>query len=219
MRKAKPGSGNSGMGMLLVLFPRDKSSTTTPTPVTDKPKFNFHSRSKSLLSKAQSTISICALLFFATLLLFTLSSTPHTPLIHTPSRTPHPFALQRMGTLHRRGTKSMSDLLVCHVADDTPLDDFRLFLRLLHRSSLTASSDVVFIFPPPPPPPNSHPLSAKRTTHSPRSSTSTRASTPRAGNNTPSPPSTPTASSPKPPNNNPSGVPRLEPTQAPPATR
>ncbi|KAL5154866.1 hypothetical protein HKD37_19G054116 [Glycine soja] len=127
--------------MLLVLFPQD-----------NKAKFNFPSPSKSLVSKAQSTISICLLLFFTTLLLFTLSTlpnTPHTPPTHPPKPTPHHLALQRMGTLHRRGTKSMSDLLICHVPDETPLQDFRIFLRLLHRSSLTSSSDVVFLFPSP----------------------------------------------------------------------
>ncbi|CAJ1912224.1 unnamed protein product [Sphenostylis stenocarpa] len=136
-----------GMSMLLVLFSQDNKST-----ITDNPKLTFLSPSKSIFSKAQSTISVCLLLFFTTLLLFTLSTLPNTSHTHkrtssTFSYTPHqPFALQRMGTLHRRGTKSMSDLLICHVPDDTPLDDFRLFLRLLHRSSLTASSDVVFLF-------------------------------------------------------------------------
>ncbi|ESW34181.1 hypothetical protein PHAVU_001G131600 [Phaseolus vulgaris] len=145
-------NNNSGIGMsmLLVLFSQDNKSS-----ITDKPKLTLLSPSKSLLSKAQSTISICLLLFFTTLLLFTLSTFPNTslttkPTSHTSSHTPHtPFALQRMGTLHRRGTKSMPDLLISHVPDDTPLDDFRLFLRLLHRSYLTASSDVVFLFPSP----------------------------------------------------------------------
>ncbi|KOM38765.1 hypothetical protein LR48_Vigan03g214700 [Vigna angularis] len=143
-------SSGIGMGMLLVLFSQDNKSS-----ITDKPKLTLLSPSKTLLSKAQSTISICLLLFFTTLLLFTLSTFPNTslttkPTSHALSHTLHtPFALQRMGTLHRRGTKSMSDLLISHVPDDTPLDDFRLFLRLLHRSYLTASSDVVFLFPSP----------------------------------------------------------------------
>ncbi|XP_027352299.1 uncharacterized protein LOC113863083 [Abrus precatorius] len=143
----KPNSCNKGgMGMLLVLFPQDNKST-----IADKPKLNFPTPSKSLLSKAQSTVSICALLLFTTLLLFTLSAIPNTPpTIHTPLSHTHHFALHRMGTLYRRGTTSMNTLIVCHVSDDTPLDHFRFFLRLLHRSSLTASSDVVFIFPSPP---------------------------------------------------------------------
>lgn len=138
------GGSGSGMGMLLVLFPQDSH----------KSKFNFPTPSKSLLSKAQSTISICALLLFTTLLLFTLSTLPtptHTPAhpFSHPFSHPPPHALQRMGTLHRRGTKSMPDLIICHVPEETPLHHFRLFLRLLHRSSLTASSDVVFLFPSP----------------------------------------------------------------------
>ncbi|KAK7336544.1 hypothetical protein VNO77_17087 [Canavalia gladiata] len=155
MTKAKSGScsssssrennnSNSGMGLLLVLFPQDKST------IADRPKLNFPSPSKSLISKAQSTISICALLLFTTLLLFTLSTLPNTP--HHPPKPPshnykgHHFALHRMGTLYRRGTTSMTSLLICHVADETPLDDFRSFIRLLHRSYLTSSTDVVFLF-------------------------------------------------------------------------
>ncbi|KAK7396237.1 hypothetical protein VNO78_17100 [Psophocarpus tetragonolobus] len=147
MRKGKDTNSSSGMGLLLVLFPQDKSTANTD-------KTSLPTPSKSLLSKTQSTISICALLFFTTLLLFTLSTLPNTaptPRKHTCTSAPtqHHFALQRMGTLHRRGTKSMTDLIICHVPDDTPLEDFRLFLRLLLRSPLTASSDVVFLFPQP----------------------------------------------------------------------
>ncbi|KAK7285612.1 hypothetical protein RJT34_20388 [Clitoria ternatea] len=139
------------MGLLLVLFPQDNNT------IADKSKLNFSFPSsssvskRSLFSKTQSTISICALLLFTTLLLFTLSTIPNPTL---PTRRPpllkppkHHFALQRMGTLYRRGTKPMNDLLICHVSDQTPLHDFRSFLRLLHRSSLTASTDVVFLFP------------------------------------------------------------------------
>ncbi|CAN0890436.1 hypothetical protein LINGRAHAP2_LOCUS16428 [Linum grandiflorum] len=52
-----------------------------------------------------------------------------------------------MGQLYRRGTRSMSDLLVGHVAEDTTVEEFRLFLRLLHRSGVTSRTDVVFLFP------------------------------------------------------------------------
>ncbi|OIW11472.1 hypothetical protein TanjilG_26838 [Lupinus angustifolius] len=51
-----------------------------------------------------------------------------------------------MGTLYRRGTRAMHDLTICHVADDIDEHDFRLFVRLIHRSGLTATSDVVFLF-------------------------------------------------------------------------
>lgn len=51
-----------------------------------------------------------------------------------------------MGTLYLRGTKPMSDLLICHVSDETSHEDFRFFLRLLHRSTIISSTDVVFIF-------------------------------------------------------------------------
>ncbi|CAK8543221.1 unnamed protein product [Lathyrus sativus] len=135
---------NSNMNLLLVLFPQ----TSSPSP--------SHSPSKSLIiSKAQSTISICALLLFTTLLLFTLSTLPNTSPPSSPSRRRfllhnhrhnHNFALQKMGTLYLRGTKPMSDLLISHVSDETTHDDFRFFLRLLHRSTIISSTDVVFIF-------------------------------------------------------------------------
>ncbi|KAF2289396.1 hypothetical protein GH714_035844 [Hevea brasiliensis] len=51
-----------------------------------------------------------------------------------------------MGKLYSRGTRAMSDLVVAHVVEDTDEDEFRLFLRLLHRSGLTARADLVFLF-------------------------------------------------------------------------
>nr|KYP73659.1 hypothetical protein KK1_006306 [Cajanus cajan] len=147
---------NSGMGFLLVLFPEDNTSTPTPTPTpTIATKTNLVSPSNNaLLSKAQSTLSICLLLLFTTLLLFTLStfepSKPHNArndAVVVVANPPSPTALQRMGHLYRRGTRPMNDIVVCHVTPDTTHHDFTLFLRLLHRSTLTSKSDVVFIFP------------------------------------------------------------------------
>ena len=197
-------SENWGMGLLLVFFPEDNSSTNNnnnhPTinvdrnhllssPNSSSPSSSSSSSSslkfKSLrrngsnfiLSRAQSTISICALFLFITLLLFTLSTfepsiTPHTPssprrfLSHKPIsktssfakishpraiKTPllqlSPTALQGMGALYRRGTRAMNDLVVGHVLEDVTDNDLHLFLRLLHRSSLTAKADLVLIFP------------------------------------------------------------------------
>ncbi|KAF3442687.1 hypothetical protein FNV43_RR16604 [Rhamnella rubrinervis] len=166
-----------------------KSSTTTAT-------FR-RSNSNMLLTRAQSTISICALLVFITLLLFTLSTFEPTTRVHptTTSRrflsqkpptnyvinpdpklkpkTNHdhgsllsasswyakmwkrttklkksdlpPTALQGMGTLYRRGTRAMSDLVVGHVPEDINEDELRLFMRALHRSGLTAKADIVFV--------------------------------------------------------------------------
>ncbi|OVA00851.1 hypothetical protein BVC80_9081g6 [Macleaya cordata] len=54
-------------------------------------------------------------------------------------------ALQGMGTLFRRGNRAMNDLIVAHLNEDTTDDELRLFLRTLHRSSITSRSDVVFI--------------------------------------------------------------------------
>ncbi|KAB1222267.1 hypothetical protein CJ030_MR2G016148 [Morella rubra] len=99
--KAKSKSNNSGnssenwgMGLLLVFFPEDNSpivdknkllisspsspsvpsSSSSSSSSPPKPSFKRSSASSVILSKAQSTISICALFVFVTLLLFTLST-------------------------------------------------------------------------------------------------------------------------------------------------
>uniref|UniRef100_A0A1J3IMS7 DUF7780 domain-containing protein n=1 Tax=Noccaea caerulescens TaxID=107243 RepID=A0A1J3IMS7_NOCCA len=139
----------------------DSPSSSSPTL--------FRSRSsRLLLSKAQSTISICILLLFLTLFLFTLSTFEPSsgfpavsPRSHRRfllnrdiaraetrgiSRRSSRLALQGMGTLFLRGTKSMHDLVVAHIASDTTVDDLRLFMRLLHRSGVTSRSDIVLLF-------------------------------------------------------------------------
>ncbi|MED6169555.1 hypothetical protein PIB30_022339 [Stylosanthes scabra] len=162
------------MGLLLVFFPQNHNATNT---------FKRTNSNNLILSKTQSTISICALLFFLTLLLFTLSTFEPTNTLHrsnnnrqpkqtqsktqnhnnnwflpkglwpnTPLKSQHSHshspskALQRMGTLYRRGTRAMTDLVICHVADETTVHEFRYFLRLIHWSGLTSRSDVVFLF-------------------------------------------------------------------------
>ncbi|KGN53838.1 uncharacterized protein LOC101208268 [Cucumis sativus] len=195
--KSKSTAGdNWGMGLLLVFFSED-----SPSPIADhKNLFPSSSPSSSstsgrrsnynLLTKAQSTISVCALLVFLSLLLFTLSTfeptikmnlTPPRRLLTQKSmpielRKPlgnrwnwfrqmwkqkpamgkttttdavSTVALQRMGTLYMRGTRAMPDLTVVHVSEDIGEEDFRLFLRLFHRSGVTAKSDSVFVFPSP----------------------------------------------------------------------
>ncbi|CAH8384063.1 unnamed protein product [Eruca vesicaria subsp. sativa] len=152
-----------GMGFLFVFFP-DHNSDVSPlapssSPATTTTLFRTRS-SRLLLSKAQSTISICLLLLLLTLFLFTLSTfepssvfpaVSHRRFLLTrdvagPRRRSDRFALQGMGTLFLRGTKSMHDLVVAHIASDTTEQDLRLFLRLLHRSGVTSRSDVVLLF-------------------------------------------------------------------------
>ncbi|RYR51810.1 hypothetical protein Ahy_A06g026784 isoform B [Arachis hypogaea] len=162
------------MGLLLVFFPQNHNAPNTNST------FKRTNSNNLILSKTQSTISICALLFFLTLLLFTLSTFEPTNTLHhnnnqptklaqsktqnhnnwflpkrfwpnTPFKSQHSHyspskALQRMGTLYRRGTRAMTDLVICHVADETTVHEFRYFLRLIHRSGLTARTDVVFLF-------------------------------------------------------------------------
>ncbi|CDP14115.1 unnamed protein product [Coffea canephora] len=194
---------NWGMGFLFILFPEDEDSNnndsaSAASSIINKKRhqnvFNpFSSSSNSssssslplpifrrsnsshLLSRAQSTISICALLFFITFLLFTLSTfepsshfTPRRQLSQFSSSTVSgkysndynkkfkkssasdpslPHALQGMGTLYRRGTKAMNDLVVAHVSESLSLHELKLFLRLLYKSSLTSRADLLFIFP------------------------------------------------------------------------
>lgn len=165
------------------------SSSTTTSPSSNKSTVNAlfkRSNSVHLLSRAQSTISICALLIFITLLLFTLST-------FEPSTSQHNFssrrqlvsrqhspnnnnvnivgkfnngngndqfyaagnvyssvlsrALQGMGTLYRRGTRAMNDLIVAHVVESLSVHDLRLFIRVFHSSTLASRSDLLFIFP------------------------------------------------------------------------
>ncbi|WCJ33451.1 hypothetical protein M5689_014812 [Euphorbia peplus] len=175
-----------GMGFLLVFFPETTASSPTATAILDKSS-SFNSSTKTIkrtnsnnpiLTKTQSTISICALLLFLTLLLFTLSTfeptAPKIPRRFLPQKLPIStsrrhvswfsgdknwskswtndthfpisFALQGMGKLYTRGTRAMNDLVVGHVVEDTTEDEFKIFLRLLHRSGLTAKADTVFIF-------------------------------------------------------------------------
>ncbi|RID65067.1 hypothetical protein BRARA_D00287 [Brassica rapa] len=151
-----------GMGFLFVFFPdHNNDDSPSPSPATTL----FRSRSsRLLLSKAQSTISICILLLLLTLFLFTLST--FEPSSGFPAVSPRRFlltrdvaggargiinrrnsyALQGMGTLFLRGTKSMHDLIVAHIPSDTTEGDLRLFVRLLHRSGVTSGSDVVLLF-------------------------------------------------------------------------
>ncbi|XP_060185726.1 uncharacterized protein LOC132615164 [Lycium barbarum] len=122
------------------------------------------SNSSHLISKAQSTISICALLIFITLLLFTLSTFEPTNTIHyhkqkhpLPTRPGStrpvssrpvlfPHALQGMGSLYRRGTRAMQDVIVAHVTESVTVKELKYFLRLVHRTGSTCKSDIVFIF-------------------------------------------------------------------------
>ncbi|KAF8043958.1 hypothetical protein BT93_A2056 [Corymbia citriodora subsp. variegata] len=218
--KVRSSDQTSGMGFLLVFFPEDQhqhqhqhqhrstsASASGPSDIVDKPKLMSSSSSSSssslpspspfrrthsgrLLSRAQSTISICALLVCLTLLVFTLStfdppsspSPSHSSRRFLPQQQPRPllspkprndrappsfwsfstvssrakprnggckhqFALQGMGTLYRRGTRAMNNLVVAHLVENISEEELRFFLRTLHRSGLTARADVVLIFP------------------------------------------------------------------------
>ncbi|XP_068659862.1 uncharacterized protein [Aristolochia californica] len=157
-------------GQLLVLFLHDDNSNNGSNGSTDsylQSKLKHSLSSATISSRAQSTISICVLLFFFTLLLFALSASDPSPTakarhvnitrrwlaqkkpytVKGGARSQYSFALQGMGTLFRRGNRAMTELLVAHLSEDTHPDHLRWFLRTLHRSGLTAKADVVFVFP------------------------------------------------------------------------
>ncbi|XP_073299998.1 uncharacterized protein [Primulina huaijiensis] len=120
-------------------------------------------KSANLLYKAQYAISICALLMFTILLLFIISTLPSTTtttatrdyhqsrrqlnVVSSSGRNSSTHALQGMGTLYRRGTRAMNDLIVAHAVESLTSHEFRLFLRLLQRSGTTSKSDLLFVFP------------------------------------------------------------------------
>nr|GMC79371.1 putative mediator of RNA polymerase II transcription subunit 24 [Ipomoea batatas] len=180
MSSSSEGSKGRGMGFLFVFFPEDETAgATSPggAPIIRKRAVNAllrRSNSTHLLSTAQSTISICALLIFITLLLFTLSTFeptaasshfhPRRQLSASSSRkvsssfwrsgSPELWknlafqhALQGMGTLYRRGTRAMNDLVVAHAVESLTVHELKLFLRLLFRSGLSSKSDLLLIFP------------------------------------------------------------------------
>ncbi|CAI9099901.1 OLC1v1036793C1 [Oldenlandia corymbosa var. corymbosa] len=164
---------NRGMGFLFVFLPEDQqegnSSSNYKKRFQQFGQFKRTNSSHFLLSRAQSTISICALLIFVTLLLFTLSTFEPSSAITT-SRYPSQLiprrrqlmgngkfeklkkfptpkhALQGMGSLYRRGTKSMNELVVAHVVESLNLHELKLFLRLFFGSALNSRADLLFIF-------------------------------------------------------------------------
>ncbi|KAL7590277.1 hypothetical protein Lser_V15G38638 [Lactuca serriola] len=159
------GGGGEGWGMdiFLVFFPEEhQQDLNSSTPSSSLSPFRFPTvntlfkrmNSSHILRRAQSTISICALLIFLMLLLFTLSTfepnnnfiSSRLPNSHTTPRS-NSRALQGLGTLYTRGTIAMNNLLLCHVTESVTTKDLKLFLRAFHRSGLASNSDLVFIFP------------------------------------------------------------------------
>ncbi|XP_077218810.1 uncharacterized protein LOC143853001 [Tasmannia lanceolata] len=165
--KAKNGSESWGLGLLVLLLHDDKCVNKIKKNPFSKYTTNS-TTTTSLINRAQSTLSICLLILIFTFLLFTLctlDSPPTKPQIHLPRRWlsqnntktnlkthkrnkfNNTLALQGMGTLFRRGNRAMNGLLVAHLTEDTQPSQLSFFLRLLHRSGLTAKSDIIFLFP------------------------------------------------------------------------
>ncbi|KAI3667383.1 hypothetical protein L6452_42439 [Arctium lappa] len=158
------------MGIFLVFFPEENFNSSTPSSSLSPFKsatingFLKRTNSNHIFTRAQSTISICALLIFLTFLLFTLSSfEPNNDFIsnhhnlhqyrrylsqnnHPKFRPNSPPALQGLGTLYTRGTTAMNDLVICHVSESVTKKELKLFMRAFHRSGLATKSDLLFIF-------------------------------------------------------------------------
>ncbi|KAJ0715427.1 hypothetical protein HanPI659440_Chr13g0501031 [Helianthus annuus] len=148
------------MGFFLVFFPEDQQKNFPSS----SPTLNSILKRNHLFTRAQSTISVCALLIFVTLIVFTLSSfEPNNDLIKSHhhyrrflSQNPHAFpansgkkspALQGLGTLYTRGTNAVKNLVICHVPEHVTAKELKLFLRGFYWSSgLVSDSDLLFIF-------------------------------------------------------------------------
>ncbi|KVI12102.1 uncharacterized protein LOC112507790 [Cynara cardunculus var. scolymus] len=146
-----------GTGIFLVFFPEEDEQELTSSSSSSPFKFPTinsllkRTNSSHILTRTQSTISICALLIFLTCLFFTLSTfEPNNNF--TPSRrhsnSPRSYtpALQGLGTLYTRGTTAMDNLLLCHVTESVTTKQLKVFLRAFHRSGLPLNSDLLFIF-------------------------------------------------------------------------
>ncbi|XP_047957587.1 uncharacterized protein LOC125203314 [Salvia hispanica] len=162
--KSRSNGEGWGMGFLLVLFPEEDQNQESNTRKSNNlNQFSSFKRTNSshLIHRAQSTISICLLLLFTTLLLFTISTLPSATTTTTAARRRHlisnskspqfssntSHALQGMGTLYRRGTRAMTELVVAHALHSLTRDDLKSFLRLFHRSPLASKSDLLLLFP------------------------------------------------------------------------
>ncbi|MCO5607444.1 hypothetical protein L7F22_061640 [Adiantum nelumboides] len=116
--------------------------------------------------KVDSTISVCIcfifFFFIITIVAFLLCSNIDPPQIveHSfsvaccrpkgPVPSPHAdkpsHAWKGLGTVFVRGTRAMSELIVAHIAENTRVEELRLFLRTSYRSGVLARADLVFIF-------------------------------------------------------------------------
>ncbi|KAK9069228.1 hypothetical protein SSX86_013344 [Deinandra increscens subsp. villosa] len=153
------------MGIFLIFFPEEhpqpfNSSFKTPS-LNSNSILKRTNSTGHIFTRTQSTISVCALLIFLTLLVFTLSSfepnndfissshrrflSQNPPRFHPKPRSDSP-ALQNLGTLYTRGTTAMNELVICHVSETVTAGEFKLFLRGFHRSGLGSKSDLLFVF-------------------------------------------------------------------------
>lgn len=135
------------MGFFFILFPEDESTIITK----NKQKNNLSPlKYINTLFIAQFIISICVFLIFITFLLFTVSTfepSSRFKLQNSKSPSYQQHALQGMGTLFRKGTRSMSDLIVAHVIESVTVQELKLFIKLIYRSKISSKSDILFVFP------------------------------------------------------------------------
>ncbi|XP_076958462.1 uncharacterized protein LOC143634194 [Bidens hawaiensis] len=134
------------MGIFLVFFPEKQHQHLILK----------NTNSNQIFTKTQSTISVCILLIFLTLLVFTLSSFEPNDVVSSHPRflsqntlnikPPNSPALQGLGTLYVRGTSVTDGLVICHVSSSVTTDELKLFVRTFLRSGLPSKSDLVFVF-------------------------------------------------------------------------
>ncbi|GJT87236.1 hypothetical protein Tco_1068953 [Tanacetum coccineum] len=152
------------MGFFLVFFPEEqqqKQQQNSPSLATTLSPILKRTNSNHIFTRTQSTISICAVLIFLTLILFTLSSfEPNNDFLNHHRRLltnsnnnirhnlkHKPPALQGLGTLYTRGTTAMHNLVLCHVSDHVTTKELKTFLRGYYfLSGLASKSDLLFIF-------------------------------------------------------------------------
>ncbi|TMW83803.1 hypothetical protein EJD97_000694, partial [Solanum chilense] len=139
--------GFKAMGFFFILFPEDESTIITK----NKQKNNLSPlKYINTLFRAQFLISICVFLIFITFLFFTVSTfepSSRFKLQNSKSSSYQRHALQGMGTLFRKGTRSMSDLIVAHVIESVTVQELKLFMKLIYRSKISSKSDILFVFP------------------------------------------------------------------------
>ncbi|KAL9273696.1 N-terminal glutamine amidohydrolase-like protein [Drosera capensis] len=155
------GDAAKGVGGFLLIFFPDDSSTTTTSRKTILPYFSSAAAASSIkrtprISKrTQLTLLLCTLLVFFSFLVFAFSNfdpnaTMKKSRDYSNSKSVDGAdtvaALQGLGTLYRRGTKAMNELIIGHAGVDVDEKELRSFMRALQLSGSLSRADLAFVF-------------------------------------------------------------------------